>query len=84
MERARKNFPMAIVSLFAILALIFGASEAMAKNAALACPYSPPTNLGECISEMSCDERCHQQIGSDEGSLGTCMANPDGCCTCFL
>ncbi len=79
MERARKNFPMAIVSLFAILALIFGASEAMAKNAATACMVDPPHQLGQCISQTSCEQRCVIEGGPD--ATGVCF---DGCCACFL
>ena len=79
MERARKNFPMALVSLFAILALIFGASEAMAKNAATACRVDPPHQLGECISATSCQQRC--EIEGGQQAIGECF---DGCCACFL
>lgn len=77
-----KKLPMVLVTLAAVLALGFGASEAFAENAALACPYEPSARLGECISVRDCDIRCSEQPGYVEGSHGQCEA--DGCCWCYL
>jgi hypothetical protein len=73
---------MVVASLFAAGAIVFGASEAMASNAAFACMVNPPTELGECVTpEGSCDARC-KAIGGPEAT-GVCSGD-ENCCGCFL
>ena len=81
MERTKKILPRLLVTLIAVAALSFGASEAFAADAAMTCPFSPPSQLGDCISENNCNMQCHAQPGSDENSIGACF---NGCCTCRL
>jgi len=81
MERTKKILPRLLITLVAFAALSFGASEALAANAALTCPNNPPEQLGDCISPESCQLRCFQQVGADLDSQGTCS---NGCCTCRL
>ncbi len=72
---------MLVVSLFAIAALSFGASEAMAADPSMTCMVNPPTELGECISKVSCDNRC-KAVGGPE-AMGVCSGF-ENCCGCFL
>ncbi len=67
---------MLVVSLFAVGALTFGASEVLAANSATTCIYNPPHELGECSSELECDTWCDFYNG--EGDCST------GCCGCML
>ena len=82
MERTKKILPRLLVTLIAAGTFSFGASEAFAADAAMTCPFSPPTHLGDCISPMSSNDRCQQQPGGDGDSIGTCDAG--GCCVCRL
>ena len=77
-----KALPKVVVSLAAVLAIGFGASEALAEDVATACMYDPPAQLGECISQEYCNTLCRQQPGAVDGTFGVCY--PDGCCSCFL
>lgn len=77
-----KKLPQVLMTFAAVLALGFGASEAMAENAATACMFDPPAQLGECISEANCDLRCREQPGATDGTFGTCFGGE--CCSCFL
>ena len=58
-----RMLPKAVSTLAVLAALGFGASEALAENAATACPYYPPTEIGECYSDMQCTTMCKQQPG---------------------
>lgn len=78
MQRVKKNLARIVVSLFAIGALTFAADQALAEDAATACPYNPPVYLGECASQTECQNAC-VNAGGIEGRCGT-----DGCCRCFL
>lgn len=77
MQKIRRSFAAIMVSLFAVGALTFGASEVLAENAALACPYNPPAFLGECASQDECQTACV----TAGGIQGSCTG---GCCRCFL
>lgn len=79
--RSKMNFSMLVVTLAAVAALTFGASEAMAENAAVACRSDPPGFLGECVSPGQCNAECQAQVGSDPTSQGIC--DSQNCCVCF-
>jgi len=64
------------LTLFAVGALTFGASEVLAANASSQCIINPPSELGECSSEEQCDAMCRAVGGVD----GDCQT---GCCGCF-
>ncbi len=82
-SKTLKALPKLVITLAAVVAIGFGASEVLAEDAATACWYDPPAQLGECISEQSCDGRCAMQPGYIPGSsYGECQY--DGCCSCFL
>lgn len=82
MSKALKVLPKVVITLAAVLAIGFGAREALAEDAATACWYDPPAQLGECFNDDHCDTMCQQQPGYREGSFGKCQS--DGCCSCFL
>jgi hypothetical protein len=67
-----------LITLLAVVALIFGARELTAGNPATACMYNPPHSLGECISETWCQSQCE----SWGGTQGIC--NPNNCCGCLF
>lgn len=77
METMKSRLAMLIVSVFAVGALTFGASELRAENAASQCIYNPPHELGECSSEKECQAMCVAAGGVD----GDCIT---GCCGCVL
>lgn len=75
MQRMKSSIAMLIVSLFAVGALTFGASELLAANAASACFINPPSELGECSTDRQCQEMCDVYNGT-----GDCA---NGCCGCM-
>lgn len=82
--RDKQKFSMWFVTLMAVATIAFGASEALAANAASTCMISPPTELGECVTqEGSCHARCIAQPEAGEGSFGECSGS-ENCCGCFL
>ncbi len=81
-SRTLKALPKLVITLAAVVAIGFGASEVLAENAATACWYDPPAQLGECFNSEHCKGMCSQQPGYGDGSFSVCY--PDGCCSCFL
>ena len=83
MTHSKRKLSIALASLATIAAISFGAREALAANPAATCMVNPPTELGECISEESCHQRCIAQPEATSGSFGDCNG-PENCCACFL
>ena len=80
-SRTLKALPKLVITLAAVVAIGFGASEALAEDAVTACPYYPPTEIGECYNDDHCNSMCSQQPEWVPGSFAVCQS---GCCACFL
>lgn len=74
MQKIRSSFSILVLSLFAVGAITFGASEVFAANAATTCMINPPSELGECSTEEQCQAMCDVY-----GGTGDCQT---GCCGC--
>jgi hypothetical protein len=68
-----------LVSVFAVAALTFGASQLGAESAATTCPYDPPHQLGYAADEGTCHRMC-----DDAGGATGLYNSGTGCCGCAL
>jgi hypothetical protein len=71
-----RNFSRKAYLATVVLALAFGARQAVARTPTTC---DPPLYAGTCDSGTNCDERCFQQNG--EGWFGICSG---GCCACYM
>ena len=76
---ASRTSRVVVLAAIVIGAMSFGAREAFAANAAMACPNDGWSTLGACTSTLDCQWLCDGVHGSGN-STGRCIG---GCCTCL-